>query len=431
MIVSGGKRAMKRILKLKLHWQIFIAMIIGTITGIIFQSLYSGKPEGAVFTVIISLGTIFIRLLRMVIVPLVFTSITAGVASVGSGKALGRLTIKSFSYYIVTSLIAIIIGLVLANLLKPGVGAHIPVSGAFNKDSLKAPNSPLDIVINTIPTNPIEAMTNFDMMGIIFFSIMLGYGITKVKPEIGEPVKQLFNSGFDIMMAITESIIKLAPLGVFGLIAKAVSTAGIDVFKDLALYIFTVSAGLTIHLFIVMPAVIFILTGYNPYLHFKAMWPMIITAFTTSSSNATLPVTMQCVEKNVGVSNKISSFVLPLGATVNMNGTALYECAGVIFISQVLGLHLTVSQQIIIVLTALLAAIGCAGIPAAGVVMIFVVTQAVGFKDADVALIIGTMLAVDRPLDMYRTVLNVFGDSVGAVVVAKSEGEKNFYQDLK
>jgi len=422
---------MKRILKLKLHWQIFIAMIIGTITGIIFQSLYSGKPEGVVFTVIISIGTIFIRLLRMVIVPLVFTSITAGVASVGSGKALGRLTVKSFSYYIVTSLIAIIIGLVLANLLKPGVGAHIPVSGAFNKDSLQTPNSPLDILINTIPTNPVEAMVRFDMMGIIFFSIMLGYGITKVKPEIGEPVKKLFNSGFDIMMAITESIIKLAPLGVFGLITKAVSTAGIDLFKDLALYILTVSAGLTIHLFIVMPAVIFILTGYNPYWHFKAMWPMIITAFTTSSSNATLPVTMQCVEKNVGVSNKISSFVLPLGATVNMNGTALYECAGVIFISQVLGLHLALSQQIIIVLTALLAAIGCAGIPAAGVVMIFVVTQAVGFKDADVALIIGTMLAVDRPLDMYRTVLNVFGDSVGAMVVAKSEGETNFYQSIK
>ncbi len=422
---------MKRILKLKLHWQILLAMVIGTIIGIIFQSVYAGKPRGILYTVIISFGTIFIRLLKMIIVPLVFTSITAGVAGVGSGRTLGRLTAKSFVYFIATSLIAIVIGLVLANILKPGVGSHIPVSGNFNKEMLKTPTSALDIIINTVPENPVKAMTDFDMLGIIFFSIILGYGITKVKPEVGEPMKKLFNSGFDVMMSITEGIIKLAPLGVLGLITKAVSTAGIMLYKELGLYIITVSAGLTIHLFVVLPAIIYLFTRYNPVLHFKAMLPVIITAFTTSSSNATLPISMQCVEKNAGVSNRVSSFVLPLGATVNMNGTALYECAGVIFISQVLGLDLTISQQIIIVLSALAAAIGCAGIPAAGVVMIFVVTQAVGFKDADVAMIIGTMLAVDRPLDMYRTTLNVFGDTVGAVVVAKSEGEKDLYPGLK
>ena len=422
---------MKRILKLKLHWQILLAMVIGTIIGVIFQSVYEGKPSGVLYTVIVSLGTIFIRLLKMTIVPLVFTSITAGVASVGSGKTLGRLTLKSFTFYIVSTLFAIFIGLALANLLKPGVGSRIPISGTFNKDMVQTPASALDLIVNVVPENPLRAMIDFDMMGIIFFSIILGYGINKVGPGVGEPLKKLFDSGLDVMMVITGGIIKLAPIGVFGLIARAVSTAGITLYKELALYIITVSAGLSIQLFIVLPVILYVFTRYHPLLHFKAMFPAIVTAFSTCSSNATLSVAMQCVEKNAGVSNRVCSFVMPLGATVNSNGTALYECAGVIFISQVLGLQLTIAQQVILVLSALAAALGCAGIPSAGIVLIFVVTQAVGFKSADVALIIGAMLAVDRPLDMYRTTLNVFGDTVGAVIVAKSEGEKDLYPGLK
>lgn len=421
---------MKRILKLKLHWQILLAMIMGTIIGIIFQSIYDGKPKGLLYTVIISLGTIFIRLLKMTIVPLVFTSITAGVASVGSGKALGRLTVKAFTFYIISTLVAIFIGLALANLLKPGVGSHIPVSD-FNKDMVQTPASPLDLVINVVPENPVKAMLGFDMMGIIFFSIILGYGITKVSPGVGEPLKKLFDSGLDVMMAITAGIIKLAPIGVFGLLTKVISTVGIMLYKELGLYMITVSAGLTIQMFIVLPVIIYMFTGYNPLLHFKAMFPAIVTAFSTCSSNATLSVAMQCVEKNAGVSNRVCGFVMPLGATVNSNGTALYECVGVIFISQVLGLELTIAQQVILVLSALAAALGCAGIPSAGIVLMFMVTQAVGFKSADVALIIGAILAVDRPLDMYRTTLNVFGDTVGAVVVAKSEGEKDLYPGFK
>ncbi len=291
---------MKRILKLKLHWQILLAMIIGTIVGIIFQSMYDGKPKGVLYTVIISLGTIFIRLLKMTIVPLVFTSITSGVASVGSGKALGRLTLKSFTFYIITTLIAIFIGLALANFLKPGVGSQIPVSGDFNKDMVQTPASPLDLVINIVPENSVKALLEFDMMGIIFFSIILGYGINKVGPTIGEPLKKLFDSGLDVMMSITAGVIKLAPIGVFGLIAKAVSTAGIMLYKELGLYIITVSAGLTIQMFIVLPLIIYMFTGYHPLLHFKAMFPAIVTAFTTCSSNATLSVAMQCVEKNAG-----------------------------------------------------------------------------------------------------------------------------------
>ena len=422
---------MKQILKLKLHWQILIAMIIGTILGIIFQAVYQGKPEGTIYNIIVAFGTIFIRLLRMVIVPLIFTSIVSGVASVGSGKSIGRLGLKTFLYYMTTSLFAIMIGLVLTNLIQPGVGADIPVSTDFKAESLNTPGSPSDILIRMIPLNPVEAMSGGDMLGIIFFSIFLGFAITKIKPKSAEPLKKLFDSGFDVMMKITEYVIKLAPLGVLGLITKAVANAGIHMFKDLAVYMITIASGLSIHLFIVLPLIFFLITRYNPLLHFKAMASAMITAFSTSSSNATLPVTIQCIEKNAGVSNRISSFVLPLGATVNMDGTALYECAGVIFISQVMGLELTIAQQFVVVLTALLASIGCAGIPSAGLVVIFIVTQAVGFRDADVAVIIGTMLAVDRPLDMFRTMINVVSDSIGTVAVAKSEGEKDLYKAVK
>lgn len=422
---------MKRILKLKLHWQILIAMIIGTIIGIIFQTIYQGKPEGAIYNVVVAFGTIFIRLLRMVIVPLIFTSIVSGVSSVGSGKSIGRLGLKTFLYYMTTSLFAIMIGLVLTNLLRPGVGANIPVSGDFKPEALQTPGSPVEILIRMIPLNPVEAMSSGYMLGIIFFSIFLGFALTKVKPETAEPLKKLFDSGFEVMMKITEYVIKLAPLGVLGLITKAVSTAGIHMFKDLGVYMLTIFSGLSIHLFVVLPVIFFLVTRINPLLHFRAMASAMVTAFSTSSSNATLPVTMQCVEKNAGVSNRVSSFVLPMGATVNMDGTALYECAGVIFISQVLGLHLTIAQQFLIVLTALLASVGAAGIPSAGLVVIFIVTQAVGLKDANVAVIIGTMLAVDRPLDMFRTNVNIFSDSIGAVVIAKSEGETGLYSSLK
>jgi Na+/H+-dicarboxylate symporter len=421
---------MKRLLKLKLHWQIFIAMIIGTIVGMVFQSIYHGKPEGAVYNVLIAFGTIFIRLLRMVIVPLVFTSIVSGVSSVGSGKSISRLGAKTLLYYICTSLIAVLIGLVLTNAIQPGMGANIPVSGDFDPSQLKTTGSPVEILIRMIPLNPVEAMATGDMLGIIFFSIFLGFGITRVKPERQEMLKKFFNEAFEVMMKVTEVVIKLAPLGVLGLIVKAVASAGLEMFGTLLKYIITVAVGLSIHVWFVLPLIFYFLTGYNPLLHLRAMASAMITAFSTSSSNATLPVTMRCVEKNAGVSNKVSSFVLPMGATINMDGTALYECAGVIFISQVLGLELTIAQQFIIVLTALLASIGAAGIPSAGLVVIFIVTQAVGLQDDQVAVIIGTMLAVDRPLDMYRTMVNIVSDSVGTVVVAKSEGETELYKEV-
>ena len=418
-------------MRLKLHWQILIAMAVGVSIGVIFQIIYKGEPGGWIFNLITGMGTVFIRLLKMVIVPLIFSSIVSGVSSVGEGKGIGRLGIKTFAYYLFSSLFAIMIGMTLANIVKPGVGANIPVNTTFDPQNLQTPSSPGEILVKMIPLNPIEAASSGHMLGIIFFSIFLGVAITKVRPQSQEFLKKLFNSFFDVMMKITEYIIKLAPLGILGLITQAVSSAGVGLFKSLGLYMFTILSGFSLHMFLVLPIIFYLTTRINPLLHFKAMTSAMLTAFSTCSSNATLPITMSNVEKKAGVSNTVSSFVLPMGATVNMNGTALYECAGVIFISQVLGMKLTLAQQFLIVLTALLSAIGAAGIPAAGVVVIFIVTQAVGFKDTDVGLIIGTMLAVDRPIDMFRTTVNIFSDSVGAVIIAKSEGESNLYETVR
>ena len=410
-------------LKLKLHWQIFIAMGIGLLLGLFFQKIDNGSPDSTIYHVIISLGTIFIRLLKMIIVPLIFTSIVSGISGIGGGKGLGRMGMKTFFYYLLTSLFAILIGLTLTNLIQPGVGVNIGTQDSFDYLKLQKPGSPADILIRMIPVNPFQAASSGDMLGIIFFAIFLGVGLTRIDTKHSDFLRNFFTSSFEVMMNITGIIIRFAPLGVLGLITKAVAISGFGLFAAVGKYMLTIAGGLTIHILIVLPLLFYFLTGINPIRHYKAMASALATAFATSSSNATLPVTMRCVEENAGISNKVSSFVLPMGATINMDGTALYECAGVLFISQVLGIDLSVASQFTIVITALLASIGAAGIPSAGLVMIFIVTQAVGFQDADVAVIIGAMLAVDRPLDMMRTMVNIFSDSIGASVIAKSEGE--------
>ena len=225
-------------------------------------------------------------------------------------------------------------------------------------------------------------------------------------------------------MKITQIIISLAPIGVVGLMTKTVYTSGFGIFVNLAKYMLTIILGLSIHLFIILPLILIVFVKINPIIHFKAMASAMLTAFSTSSSSATLPVTMKCIRENAGVSNEVTSFVLPMGATVNLDGTALYECAGVLFIAQVLGVSMGIDQQLVIVITALLASIGAAGIPSAGLVMIFIVTSAVGLTGPEVGIIVGAMLAIDRPLDMFRTMVNVTSDSIGSVVIAKSEGEE-------
>ena len=408
---------------IKLHWQIIICMILGTIVGILFNS--SGNYDNStIYTLILLLGDIFIRLLKMVIVPLIFTSIIMGISSIKDQSKIGCLGFKTLIYYICTSLIAILIGLTLANMIQPGIGAAtLDQVNAFDTTKLSSTNSILDILKRMIPLNPISALASGDILGIIFFAIFFGITMNFVDSKYNASVKGLIESIYKIIMVMTQAVIKCAPIGVFGLMTKTVSNTGLSIFKELGLYAFTIACGLSIHLFIVLPLILFVFVKVNPIKHFQAMASAMVTAFSTSSSSATLPVTMKCVKDNVKVSNEVTSFVLPMGATINMDGTALYECAGVLFIAQALGIPLDASQQFIVVITALLASIGAAGIPSAGLVMLFIVTDAVGLQSDAVALWVGSMLAIDRPLDMFRTMVNISSDSVGAAVIAKSEGE--------
>jgi proton glutamate symport protein len=419
---SGG------VMKLKLHWQILIAMVLGFVIGFLYLVHYRGEPTGWHYQLITSMGIIFIRLLKMIIIPLVFSSIVSGVSGVADAKSLGRMGAKTFAYYILTSLCAILIGLTLTNSIKPGVNIQLEGNAAaLNATDLHTADSLYDIILRVIPENPIAAAAEGEMLAIIFVAIFIGIIIARLDFKTGNFLRSFFNSFFSLMMKMTVVIIAIAPLGVVGLITTAVATTGFDLFISIGKYMLTIFFGLSIHLLVILPLIYFLFMRIPIGRHFRAMAPAMATAFSTSSSNATLPVTLRCMEENAGVSNRVCSFVLPLGATINMDGTALYECAGVIFIGQVLGFELTLSQQLVVVFTALLASIGAAGIPSAGLVTIFIVTQAIGLTDDKVMLIIGAMLAVDRPLDMLRTVVNVTSDSIGTAIIARSEGETGLY----
>ncbi len=398
--------------KIKLHWQILIALVLGVLFGLYFAD----------YVYYISwMGDLFLRGLRMVIVPLILTSIISGVANIGNAENLGRLGLKTMGYYVMTSIIAILTGLFFVNVLKPGVGADLgflqEVEGIADSS-----RSLGETLLNIIPTNIFDAFSTGSMLSVIFFSILFGFFITKIKDKPRKTMTDFFNASFDVMMKITMFIIKFTPYGVFGIVALQVSNSpdfGALV-QRMGIYMLTVILALFVHFVISLPLLTRFLGRVNPLKHFRAVSTPLLTAFSTSSSSATLPLTMTAVEKNDGVSNKITSFTLPLGATINMDGTALYECVAAIFIAQAYGVDLTFFQQIIVVITALLASIGAAGIPMAGMVMITVILTAVGLPLEG----IGLILAVDRILDMFRTATNVWSDSCGAVIIAKSEGEQ-------
>ncbi len=399
----------------QLHWQIFIAMALGAATGAI-----GGET---VVPAVGWLGTLFIRLLKMIIVPLIIFSIISGVSSVAESGRLGRLFGKTFGYYILSSLLAILTGLVLVNLIRPGKGANLVDVAASELPPLETPSSVLDVVNQIIPENVVAALAKPDMLSVIFFCILFGAAIAALPQSPRRAIAGFFDAGFQAMMKLTGWIIALAPLGVFGLITRMVGQTGFASFKALGLYMLTIALGLLVHMFVILPLLLILLGRINPRVHFRNMLEPLAVAFSTASSGATLPVTLRTVEEKVGVSNRISSFVLPMGATVNMDGTALYECAGVLFISQVLGFDLGIQQQMVVVLTALLASIGAAAVPSAGLVIIFLVLESVGLRGPEVNAIVGAMLAIDRPLDMFRTSVNVFSDSCGAAIIARSEGE--------
>ncbi len=368
------------------------------------------------------MGVIFLKALKMIIIPLILMSIISGIANIGSAGNLGRIGLKTILYYLMTSTAAIIVGLFFVNLIRPGEGidksfihsSDIPVVGQHSFS---------DTLLNIIPENIFVAFTENKMLSIIFFAILFGFFITKINSKSRIFLTDLFNAGFEVMMKITMFIIKFTPLGVFGLVAKTIAEQAnhlANFTQILGLYTLTVLIALAFHAFVVLPLLLKFVAKVKPFSHLKAMQAALLTAFSTSSSGATLSLTMESVENNSGVSNKISGFTLPLGATVNMDGTALYEAIAALFIAQAYGFDLSISEQIVIVITALLASVGAAAIPMAGLVMITIILSAVDLPLAGIALI----LPVDRILDMFRTSVNVWSDSCGAVIIAKSEGEK-------
>lgn len=399
-------------LKIKLHWQILIALVIAVIYGL-FLTEYAH--------LLTWMGELFLRALQMIIIPLILTSIISGVANIGEAHNLGRLGLKTISYYITTSLFAIVTGLVFVNLIQPGVGADLGLKREVPE--LAASSGDLwEIVLRMVPTNIFEAIVSFDILAIIFFSILFGFFITRVDSKPREFLTTLFNSGFEVMMKLTHFVIRFTPLGILGIVVGVVAEQRenlVEVLGSLGQYFITVLIGLIIHSTITLPSILRTVGKVNPWKHFQAVTTPLLTAFSTRSSSATLPLTIDAVENNSGVSNKISSFVLPLGATINMDGTALYECVAAMFIAQAYGIELAFLQQMIVVFTALLASIGAAGIPMAGLVMISVILTAVGLPLEGVGLI----LAVDPFLDMCRTSVNVWSDSCGTVTIAKTEGE--------
>jgi len=464
--------------KLKLHWQILIALILAVMYGILFPTDYQirehswklltrkgvdeevqqklkslegqnfqsqakfedaarevlgkkvykqerGKIQAAAYkndpVVAVSwMGDLFLRALMMIIIPLILSSLISGITNIGSGQNLGRLGLKTMGYYVMTSFFAIITGLFLVNIIRPGVGADLNLQASV-EGLVENQRSFREIIINIVPSNIFKAFNESDMLSIIFFAMLFGFFIMKVETKYRNTLNNAFNAIFEVMMKITMFIIRFTPLGIFGIVAKTVADQDdlLGLLSSMGQYMGTVIFALGIHFLITLPLLARFIGKIRPFQHMKNMATPLFTAFSTSSSGATLPLTMNAVEENSGVSNKISSFTLPLGATINMDGTALYECVAAMFIAQAYGVEMTFLNQFIIVITALLASVGAAAIPMAGLVMITVILTAVDLPLEGVGLI----LAVDRILDMFRTATNVWSDSCGAAIIAKSEGE--------
>jgi Na+/H+-dicarboxylate symporter len=416
--------------KIALHWQILIALCLAVLTGVFFDQTFS--LFGVSFlSVLTFFGTLFLNALKMLIVPLVMASIITGMMSL-KADTLGRLGTKTVTYYAATSLVAILIGLFFVNVFQPGIvdgeparhiiGLSSDTDDVINRVGDKGAGDVAEVLLRMVPPNIVTAAANGQMLGLIFFSLIFGFFVSKLKGSAAQVHKDFWQGLLDIMMMMTDLIMKFAPIGVYALVTKVILISGIDAFEPLALFFVTVLLALAAHLLLFLPAILRYIAHVSPTKHFKAMLPALLTAFSTSSSSATLPITMDCVENRSGVSNQVSGFTLPLGATINMDGTALYECVAAMFIAQAYGLSLDITTQFTIVLVALLTSIGVAGIPSASLVAITIILAAIGLPLEG----IGLILVVDRVLDMCRTAVNVFSDSCAAVTIARLEGEKTF-----
>ena len=415
--------------------QLYNKILIGLIGGAILGAVANfGGIEWlkTILSALEPLGSAFIRALTMVVIPLVVASLIVGSAALGDITKLGRIGGKTFGYYMITTAAAVIIGLALSNIFEPGGGVD-----AETRDSLSAQfggeaqekaeiaaeaPSLIEVVLNMIPPNPVSAAANFELLPLIFFSVIFGAALSMLPADKRDPVIRVFDGINEASMVVIGWVMKTAPYAVFALIAAVIAQFGMDLLKSLIVYSMLVMGGLLLHMFFTISIMVRLFAKLNPVTFFKRIKAVPIFAFSTSSSSATLPVTLRTAENQLGISKEVSSFVLPLGATINMDGTALYQAVAVMFIAQIYGIPMDLASQATVVLTATLASVGTAGVPSAGLITLIIVLQSVGLGDkveTGIALILG----VDRLLDMLRTVVNVSGDLSCAAFVARSEGE--------
>ena len=425
----------------KLHWQIALALILAALFAYVLMPTMGEAFSSNVENFSRFIGKLFMNALKMLIVPLIVASIIAGVMHLGAEKGVGRIGFKTFLYYTFSGLAAVVVGIALVNLIRPGVvdpetatamlgrGSETALSeGLMDKVESRGTNDFLEIFLRMFPANIVDAATNNgQLLGVITFSWLFGAFIGQLPENKRRTQQNFWESAQEVMLKLTDFIIRFAPIGVFGLVTPILYKAPIDDILNTFLWFFlTVILALSIHLIVNLGLILKVIGKVNPVRHFKEMAPVLLTAFSTASSSATLPLTIDTVEERAKVSKKTSSFTLPLGATVNMDGTALYECVVVLFIAQLYAstgeIALNLSQQLLVVFLALTTSIGVAGIPAASLVAIAVILPAVGLPVEA----IGVIWVTDRILDMCRTSVNVFSDTVGAVVIARSEGENPY-----
>ncbi len=406
-------------IRLKLHTQILIGLCLGVVLGLIL---------GEKAAMIEPVGKVFIRLISMVVVPLVLISLMLGTASVGDLKKVGRMGAKTLAYFVATTVIAITVGLLLANVAKPGYGLNQQTREQLYKsyeskaqiglERLEKRPSTVDILVNIVPTNPLQALVEGNMLQVIFLALLFGMVLTMIKKEKSESLIKLLDGLNDAIIEVVHVVMKIAPFGVLALIAGVVGQFGMAILATLLKYALAVIGGLILYTFTVNTISVALLGKTSPRRFYRGIKDAMIIAFSTSSSNATLPVAMDCLE-HMGIGRRFSSFVLPLGATINMDGTALYQGVSAVFIAQIYGLQLGIGDQLTIVLMATLASIGAAGVPAAGIVTLVMVLKQIGIPLEGIALILG----VERILDMCRTTTNVVGNLACSVVI--QEWEKN------
>lgn len=416
--------------RLPLATRILLGLILGAVAGVSANFAFGGAPwlEWGISKVTEPVGQMWLRSLIMIVLPLVFASLALGVAGLGDLGQLGRIGAKTFAYFLFSTALSVVIGLALVNLIRPGAGLPeetraqmletYATQAAAGKERAQTMEFNIQLLVNIVPRNPLKSMVDFDMLAVIFFSIMFGVGLALIPAARAKPMVQVLEALGDVVTAIIDLVMKLAPYGVFALIFSVTARFGYDLLRLLGLYVITVIVGLAIHMFVSLPALVRLLARLNPFDFFMRIRTIIVTAFSTSSSSATLPTSLRVAETEVGIPKNVCGFVLPLGATMNMNGTALFEGVTVLFIAQVFGVELHLGQQLIVVLMSVITAVGAAGVPGGSIPLLILVLQAVGLPGEGIAIVLG----VDRILDMCRTTLNVVGDVTAAAFITRSEG---------